>query len=169
MPVANSPHLPCPARHPTVPLMTEVLFYHLTQRPLEDVLPGLVERCLGRDWRVVIQTSSPERCKALDSLLWTYRQDAFLPHGTAADGYADQQPVYLTDKGDNPNDATVRFLVDRADPPDLSAYMRAVFLFDGHDADALAEARRQWTAAKAAGHDITYWQQNDQGGWERKA
>ena len=71
--------------------MTEVLFYHLTLKPLEDVLPGLLETCLQRDWRVVVQAGSAERVTALDSLLWSYRDDSFLPHGTASDGEADRQ------------------------------------------------------------------------------
>lgn len=149
--------------------MAEVLFYHLTLRPLESVLPDLLEKCLARGWRATVQTSSPERCAHLDAHLWTYRDEAFLPHGTSADGPAESQPVFLTAGPENPNDSNVRFLVDRAVPPDLSPYRRAVFLFDGHDPEALAEARAQWTAAKEAGHEITYWQQTEQGGWARKA
>ena len=30
-------------------------------------------------------------------------------------------------------------------------------------------AREQWSAAKAAGCAVTYWQQTDDGRWERKA
>ncbi|NRG18936.1 DNA polymerase III subunit chi [Rhizobiales bacterium] len=149
--------------------MTEVLFYHLTLRPLEDVLPGLLEKCLEREWRVVVQTGSDERVGALDSLLWTYRDDSFLPHGAAGDGNGAEHPVFLTSGPDNPNAANVRFLVDRASPPDLAPYMRAVFVFDGHDPDALNDARAHWKSAKDAGHDITYWQQTERGGWEQKA
>ena len=149
--------------------MTEVLFYHLTLRPLEEVLPGLLEKCLEREWRVVVQTGSDERVSALDSLLWTYRDDSFLPHAASGEGNEADHPVFLTSKADNPNGASVRFLVDRASPPDLSSYTRAVFLFDGHDPEALSEARSHWKSAKDAGHDITYWQQTERGGWERKA
>ncbi|MHC5653246.1 DNA polymerase III subunit chi [Stappia sp.] len=149
--------------------MTEVLFYHLTQRPLEDVLPGLLETCLQRSWKVVVQAGSPERCAALDSHLWTYREDGFLPHGTSADGHASAQPVYLTAGAETPNGATVRFMVDRAAPPDLSPFERGVFLFDGNDPEAVAEARQYWKTLKAAGHDLTYWQQSNAGRWERKA
>ncbi|MXN64468.1 DNA polymerase III subunit chi [Stappia sp. GBMRC 2046] len=149
--------------------MTEVLFYHLMLRPLEEVLPGLLEKCLEREWRVVVQTGSDERVGALDSLLWTYRDDSFLPHGASGEGNEADHPVFLTSKPDNPNGASVRFLVDRASPPDLSPYTRAVFLFDGHDPDALSDARSHWKSAKDAGHDITYWQQTERGGWERKA
>ena len=149
--------------------MTEVLFYHLERRGLDEVLPGLLEKCLERGWRTVVQTGSRERCEALNQRLWDYRDDSFLPHGTSGDGFDADQPVYLTDAPDNPNGATVRFLVDRADPPDLSPYERAVFVFDGRDADELADARQRWKAVKGAGFDLTYWQQSESGRWEKKA
>ncbi|MGE3066322.1 MAG: DNA polymerase III subunit chi [Hyphomicrobiaceae bacterium] len=147
---------------------TEVLFYHLERQPLESVLPGLVERTLARGWRAVIQAGSEERVAALDTLLWTYRDDSFLPHGTP-EFAPDRHPVLLTTHGTNPNGATVRFLVDGAAMDDFSGYERIVFLFDGHDAAALDQARAHWKSAKAAGCAVTYWQQTPQGRWEKKA
>jgi DNA polymerase III subunit chi len=149
--------------------MTEFLFYHLEHQPLERVLPSLVEKTLERGWRAVIQAGSEERLEALDALLWTYKDDSFLPHGTKKDGNAELQPVYLTTGGDNPNGATVRFLVDGAVAPDLAGYARLVTLFDGHDPTAVATARAEWKRAKAAGCAVTYWQQSESGRWEKKA
>lgn len=149
--------------------MTEILFYHLERRPLERVLPELLEKCLERGWRAVVQTSARERLEALNTQLWTYREDSFLPHGSAADGPPERQPVYLTTDMENPNEASVRFLVDGADIADPSAYTRVVYLFDGADEEAVALARTQWVAARDGGHEVTYWQQNDDGRWEKKA
>jgi DNA polymerase-3 subunit chi len=149
--------------------MTEVLFYHLEHQPLERVLPSLVEKTLERGWRAVVQAGSEERVEALDTLLWTYRDDSFLPHGTKRDGSPEAQPVFLTTGEDNPNGATVRFLVDGAEGGDLSVYARIVYLFDGRDAGAVEAARAQWKAAKAGGADVTYWQQSPEGRWEKKA
>jgi len=149
--------------------MTEVLFYHLEHQPLERVLPSLIERTLARGWRAVVQAGSEERVEALDTLLWTYAEESFLPHGTRRDGNAAEQPVYLTTEDANPNGATVRFLVDGAEMPELAGYERIVFLFDGHDAAAVAQAREQWKAAKEAGCAATYWQQSPEGRWEKKA
>ena len=149
--------------------MTEVLFYHLEHQPLERVLPALVERTLERGWRAVVQAGSDERVEALDTLLWTYREESFLPHGTKRDGNPTQQPVYLTMLEENPNGATVRFLVDGAEIPDLTAYARIVYMFEGRDAAAVARAREQWKGAKAAGCEVTYWQQSPEGRWEKKA
>ena len=62
--------------------MTEILFYHLRGQTPEQVLPALLAKSLERGWRVVVQASSDERVEALDAHLWTWRDDAFLPHGT---------------------------------------------------------------------------------------
>lgn len=149
--------------------MAEVLFYHLTESTLEDALPGLLERSVGRGWRAVVQTGGEERRDALDQHLWTFRDDSFLAHGTDREPYAAEQPVLLTTGEANANGAAIRFLVDGAVPPDLAGYERAVFLFDGHDAEQLETARGHWKAMKAAGHTVTYWQQGADRRWERKA
>lgn len=148
---------------------TEVLFYHLLQRPLEQVLPQLLEKTLERGWRAVVQVGTPERLDALDEALWTYRDDSFLPHGQARDGNSEHQPVFLASGDETPNGAGVRFLVDGAQPGSFSGFVRMVFLFDGHDTDAVAGARAQWKAAKAAGCNCTYWLQSETGRWEKKA
>ena len=148
---------------------TEVLFYHLERAPLERVLPDLLERSLERGWRAVVQASSDERIDALDSLLWTFRDESFLPHGTVKDGDPALQPVFLTTGESNPNGAQIRFFVDGAETADLSPYARAVFLFDGHDEAMVSQARGQWRAAQDAGHEVTYWQQSQSGKWEKKA
>ena len=149
--------------------MPEVLFYQLERQSLDRVLPGLLEKTLERGWRAVVQAGGEERLEALDALLWTYRDESFLPHGTVRDGFAAEQPVFLTTGEDNPNGAGVRFLVDGADCGELGGYGRVVYLFDGRDEDARAKAREQWKAAKNAGFTVTYWQQNERGGWEKKA
>ena len=141
--------------------MTEVLFYHLEHQSLERALPALVERTLERTWRAVIQVGSEERVEALDTLLWTYREDSFLPHGTRRDGNPEQQPVFLTTSDDNPNRATVRFLVDGAEVEDVT-------LLTSH-VDHRDRAREQWRLVKDAGCEVTYWQQSPDGRWQKKA
>jgi DNA polymerase-3 subunit chi len=148
---------------------TEVLFYHLEHRPLEQVLPSLVVKTLERGWRAVIQAGSEERVDALDTQLWTFSEDSFLPHGTRKDGFAARQPVWLTTGEENPNGAAVRFLVDGADLASLEGYARIVYLFDGHNEATVGRARESWKRAKGAGCAVTYWQQSREGRWERKA
>jgi DNA polymerase-3 subunit chi len=150
--------------------MTEILFYQLKGQTPEQVLPPLLAKSLERGWRVVVQASSDERVEALDAHLWTWRDDAFLPHGTWRDAEAAEHPIVLTVNDENPNRATVRFLVDGAAMvADVSAYERIVLLFDGDDPDALAMARQRWTDAKGRGAEVTYWQADEHGRWRRQA
>lgn len=150
--------------------MTEILFYQLDGQTLEQILPPLIARSLERGWRVAVQASSDERIEALDAHLWTWRDDAFLPHGTWREAEAAEQPVLLTVNADNPNGATVRFLVDGAAvPADASAYDRLVLLFDGGDPEALETARARRTSAKSEGFEVTYWRTDENGRWQRQA
>jgi DNA polymerase III subunit chi len=149
--------------------MTPVFFYHLDRQPLESVLPRMLQRSLERGWRVVVQAGSDERAEALAAMLWSFDDESFLPHGTKADGYADLQPIWLTAVDENPNGANVRFYVDGAEAVDIGGLVRAVILFDGSDSDALDRARAGWKRFRAAGHEVSYWQQDEQGRWVNRA
>jgi len=150
--------------------MTEVLFYRLKGQRLEQVLPALLQKSLERGWRVIVQAASEERIEALDAHLWTWRDDAFLPHGTWREPDAPEQPVLLTPNGENPNRAAVRFLVEGAEwPADAAAYQRLVLLFDGDDPDALTAAQERWVKVKNDGFEVTYWQADENGRWQRQA
>ncbi len=149
--------------------MTEILYYHLTEKTLEAVLPGLVEKSLGRGWQVVIQAGSQERIESLDALLWTFRDESFLPHGSTRDGSETDQPVWLTTDDDTPNGAQIRFLVDGAELGDPTGFERVVYMFDGHNNAEVEAARKRWKRDKESGCDLTYWKQNASGGWEKMA
>jgi DNA polymerase-3 subunit chi len=150
--------------------MAEIWFYHLQSRPLEQVLPTLLERSLARGWKVVVECSSRERLAALDDRLWTYADDSFLPHGTAGEPDAAGNPIVLTTDAGNPNAAQVRFCVDGVRIPDaLDDYERVILMFDGDDPEALASAREDWKKLRARGRAATYWQQDETGRWEKKA
>jgi DNA polymerase-3 subunit chi len=152
--------------------MTEIWFYHLQLRSLDDVLPGLLERALRRGWRAVVQGASEERIAALDEHLWTYSDESFLPHASAREGDPEMQPIFLTTGSENPNGATVRFLIEGAEVAPIlernENYERLMLLFDGNDAEALAAARAQWADLKGRGNALSYWQQSEDGRWEKR-
>ncbi len=149
--------------------MTEVRFYHLTRSTLESALPKMLEKTLERDQRAVVLTGSPERAEALASYLWTYIDRGFLPHGSAKDGRAEDQPIWLSDKDERPNDAQILFLTDGAASDRVGEYELCAVLFDGKNPDTVSASRDQWQVLKDAGHEVTYWQQDESGKWEKKA
>jgi DNA polymerase III subunit chi len=154
--------------------MSEIHFYHLQIHPLDRALPKLLEKSLERDWHVCLQMRTPEKCAALNELLWNVGEDGFLPHGTAEDGDVEFQPIYLTMGSESPNGAQIRFFVECAQiAPALAAsaepYERLVIMFDGNDENELNDARAQWKALKDTGVPMSYFQQTESGGWEKKA
>ena len=220
--------------------MTEILFYHLEQRPLDQVLPLLLEKTLQRDWKAIVEIGKPLETgnpaagefgegelgegeaiprktgaaglvetnpdmALLDKALWTFRDDSFLPHYIYQPEHSDldkgeeetkgkpeidfsQQPILLCDGrqldrrdrggqdrsgqdrgGDkNPNNAQIRFYVAGAVPSGEGNYQRLVFMFDGHDPDAVIAARSAWKNLSKS-HDATYWKQESGGGWIKKS
>jgi len=147
----------------------EVWFYHLERSSLEQVLPELLERTLQRGWKALVRTGQPERIEHLDGWLWSWRDDSFLPHGTADEPMAERQPVLLTTALENPNAAQALFLIDGAEPGDLSPHERCILIFDGRDDAALKMARGRWKTFKDQGLPVSYWKQGAERGWEKVA
>jgi DNA polymerase-3 subunit chi len=147
--------------------MPEFRFHHLERRRIEQALPDFLEAALAEGHRVVVQTPSREWRDALNERLWTYREDSFLPHGTAGDGDPALQPIFLTDTDETPNGATLRVLLG---PADVERFRdadceRVIVLFDSRDEAAMAEARTAWKQLATAGAAPTYWKEGDEGGW----
>ena len=124
--------------------MAEVWFYQLAETGLDRALPELLEKTLAKKWKAVVRAASRERVEHLDSWLWTWRDDSFLPHAVDSQPELERQPVVLTTGEGNPNGAQALFLVDGAEPGDLEGYERCVILFDGADEAAMAQARERW-------------------------
>jgi DNA polymerase-3 subunit chi len=147
----------------------DVWFYHLERTALDQALPELLDKTLGRGWKALVRTGDAQRLDHLDGWLWSYREDSFLPHGLAGEPLAARQPVLLTTEQDNANHAQALFLIDGAEPGALDGYERCILLFDGRDPEATALARERWKVFKGAGHTVSYWRQGETRGWEKQA
>ena len=147
--------------------MTEVSFYHLEHTNLELALPKLLEKTLALGERALVLGGTDVRIETLASTLWTYNPGSWLPHGTAKDGSALDQPIWLTVDDINPNGATFLFLIEGVTSENLSNFKRCIELFDGNQPAMVEMARKHWSLYKEAGHDLLYWQQNASGGWQK--
>lgn len=147
----------------------EVSFYHLERQNVEVALPKLLEKVLSAGHRAAVFLPDDAAVKALDEALWTYDPASFLPHGSTDTPHPELQPVYLTSGQDVPNGADIAVQINAASAPALSAFKRCLYMFDGRDEAILGQARADWKSLKDDGHSVTYWQQGQSGGWEKKA
>ena len=148
--------------------MAEIRFYHLHTRTLDQALPEIVQKALSAGHRIVIRGADEKEVERLNNLLWTFRPDSFIPHGSDKDGQAAQQPVWLSAGNDNPNNANVLILTGGLEETALDSYTLACDIFDGRNEDNVIAARQRWKNYKDSGHKLTYWQQTEKG-WEQKA
>ncbi len=153
--------------------MAEVAFYQLRTTALENALPRLLQKALDAGHRIRVVGASEERMAALNAALWTFDQDSFLPHGDLQEGDAERQPTLLlsesADASANENNADIVVTIDGVEPVFLAGVARYLDIFDGNDEAALRAARQRWTRRKADDHDVSYWQQGEGGGWEKRA
>lgn len=147
--------------------MTEIRFYHLERSTLETALPALLSKAIQQG-NIIIQSTTSQNVEALNAHLWTYSANSFLPHGSKKDGQAENQPIWLTDSEENPNNANILILTHGATNETIKDYKLCCEMFNGNDQNALTEARARWKQYKDQGFDLTYWQQG-QNGWEKKA
>lgn len=150
----------------------EVRFYHLTTRRVEDALPHILDKALKRPMRAVLLTSMDEtRVEELNKHLWEQQMVSFLPHGSEKDGNAPEQPIWITNKSENPNRANLLVLVDGAETQDFTGYDLCCYFFDGRSEDAVQASRTYWKTLKAVNESaftLTYWQQDEKGNWSSK-
>ena len=146
--------------------MTEIRFYHLTTRSLDDTLPEILSKAYARGDRVVVRTLSAAEAEKLASHLWSFSAESFLPHGTKKDGKAEQQPIWITPDNDNPSNAVTEIVTDGRLAEESETITLICDVFDGRSDDAVSDARKRWTIYKDAGHDLTYWKQGAKG-WEK--
>ena len=146
-------------------------FYHMQLSSVEQVLPKLLEKAYATGKRVLVKVGNEARVDFLNTALWTYEDESFLPHGTKKDGNAALQPIWLTSGDDNPNQAEMLFLVDDAKIAidSLLQFARVLNLFDGSDPDSLSQARDFWRQVKNSGNECVYWQQDNNGSWHQQS
>jgi len=148
--------------------MTDIRFYHLQVKPLQQALPEILSKAYERGHRVVVMAENEKHVESLNALLWTYGSKSFLPHGSEKEGDAKDQPIWLTVKDENPNSADVLVLVDGVTSENIKGYKLCCEVFDGNDEQAVKQSRKHWKSYKEDGYELTYYQQTNTGGWQEK-
>jgi DNA polymerase-3 subunit chi len=131
-------------------------FYYLTRTPLDRALPAIAERVRAGGERLHIVADDPALLDRLDTLLWTYKPESFLPHGREGG-----QPVLLAPldgASAYPNLAYVDGIWRT--PP-----MQTVRVFYFFAEDTLDNARAAWRGLSDTDIERRYWKQDADGRW----
>lgn len=146
---------------------TDYWFYHLEASTLEGVLPGLLEKTLEKGWRALVKLPQ-EKLAEMDAFLWTFRDDAFLPHGRDDEPMETLQPILLSATKDSAEGFDAVFLIDGAELSDMAGVSRAMVMINGRSQEDITRERGRWKALKDAGQSLSYYQQDERGRWTKK-
>lgn len=150
--------------------MSEIRFYHLQNQSIEQALPGLVAKAYEMGHKIWVKAPDEITSEKLNEALWTFRDDSFIPHGNDKDGNPELQPVWISHNNNNANGANVLIVAGGTEgidtPEGITLHCE---MFQGSNDSELKAARSRWKSYKDTGKELTYWQQNERGGWDKKA
>jgi DNA polymerase-3 subunit chi len=129
----------------------------------DDLLPlvcSLTQRAHRAGRRIVICTSE-SRADALDSMLWTFRQNSFIPHGRLEELEEPllESAVILTDDPNGLPEELYDVLIVAHDddmPPSFERFRRVQDFAPGYDPEAQKAARSRYATCKDAGFHMRF-------------
>lgn len=113
----------------------------------------LVRKAYGSGLKVVCYSTRYELLEHLDTLLWTFSEQDFLPHVVSGHPDIAQTPIVLTDKSDDISHYDLLINLDEQWPPFFSRFDRLVEIV-GTDEDNKALARQRYKFYKERGYPL---------------
>ena len=140
----------------------EYSFYSLFPETFIRTIAKLTEKVYTSGSRATIYANEHERLNELDSVLWTFSTNSFVPHGTEKHDY---QHVMLTTNVENANSSSVLILINNFDSDvwQTLSFKKLLFVFDTSlDSHSLTVH----DSLKKGGYNAAYWKQTTKS-WER--
>ncbi|MFD2113030.1 DNA polymerase III subunit chi [Thiorhodococcus fuscus] len=140
--------------------MPQIDFYSLKPTSRGDrfqVACRLAERIRAQNLRLLIHCPDRDEARHLDRLLWTYREDSFLPHGLA--GKVDQEltPILIAEDGRPETETQVLLNLGREVPGFFTRFDRVCDLVD-LDPTLRAAGRERFRYYRDQGHPLRHHQ-----------
>ena len=135
--------------------MTQVDFYILGQRggDRHRFACRLTEKAWRQGHHIYLHTASQNESRELEQLLWTYRQDSFLPHGQMGEADPALNPIlvgYGTDVGEE-HDVLINLAP--AVPEFFSRFERVAEIIDQNE-EARAAGRERFRFYRDRGYPL---------------
>ncbi|MBP7190690.1 MAG: DNA polymerase III subunit chi [Rickettsiaceae bacterium] len=95
--------------------MPIINFYQISDGSIEKTACQLLEKCYKNGSKTLVRVANETAVENINKSLWTFSQKAFIPHGSKDDEIQKNQPIYITNRDENPIDATMLMLVSSLD------------------------------------------------------
>ncbi len=137
-----------------------VTFYDLPPQGRWPEVARLAEAAWRKETRLLILCGDPAEARAFDDFLWTFREDAFVPHELAPSGGApladpDARIVIVTEEA-TPIKASVLVQLSPGSMAFAESFRSVIDLVDHRDEARLAASRARYKAWVATGAKPDY-------------
>jgi len=136
--------------------MTQVDFYILDDNAPGDrylVACRLADKAFGQGRRVYIHTADPQDLRRLNNLLWSFRDQSFVPHGPIGESDPDITPVLLGCDRDPDNEDDVLINLAPEVPGFFSRFRRVAEIIDA-DVQVKQQGRQRYRFYKDRGYPL---------------
>ena len=136
-------------------MSAEIVFIVLNSAVKSRIVCDLAEKCYLNNQRVVIYMKSEEDCKEIDSLLWTWKQQSFIPHKCLESlSVSQNEPIVLTTSIESVADYDTVLLVDPLPMETVSQFSTVIEFAEKYDTQGIELSRKRYKLYKDQNFNI---------------
>lgn len=114
----------------------------------------LIEKAYKNRHRVFVHTDSQQDAHLLDEMLWTYKDDSFIPHNLYGDGPEPAPPIQIGFMATPEKHRDILLNLTKDIPPFYQQFHRVLELIPAVP-ELQERGRENYKMYRAAGHEIT--------------
>lgn len=130
-------------------MATDIVFIVLNSAVKSRIVCDLTEKCYINKKRIAIFSNSEEECKKYDALLWTWKQQSFVPH-KCLDVLSDPhiEPIIITTNIESPADYDTVLLIDPLPVESVKKFSTAIDFAEKYDSQGIELSRQRYKQYK---------------------
>lgn len=111
----------------------EINFYQTDEAQIKS-LPTLLLKVLEEKKKVLIFCSDQNLIREIDTSLWNFGRNKFIPHATIFDQEfsLQRQPILITNQEENLNQADYLIFLDEPSAAFIRSFLRIFYFFEDH-------------------------------------
>ncbi len=128
--------------------MTPIIFYLISSDSDDFLYSFIMSKMLKENIRTIIYCNEQSEADRIDDKFWKLGHTSFLPHGSYRDARPEDQPVYITNKEENPNGATSLVFYGVPSNTFISSFEKTITIYNMQDLNLMKLAQERYRQLK---------------------
>ena len=139
--------------------LEKVYFYNSSQRDIIADISWLTEKLYKERNRIVVYCKDQETVELINTFLWSYKEDMFIPHSVEKNEQSIIDPVLITTEVDQNHNYNVLLAINGVliNEKDWLNFATVYYFFDYKENKEKENARLMWKSFSALDITCKYW------------